>query len=61
MFPLRQNPVASTEHECRDLHLPAVSHTENAEEEARCVVRGLPKLYSECSNHHDDSSGATEP
>ena len=38
MSPLRQNPVTSTEHECRDHHLPAVSHTENAEEEGRCVV-----------------------
>ena len=46
MFPLLQNPVASTEHECRDLHLPAVSLTENAEEAGRCVVLGLPKLYS---------------
>ena len=27
MFPLFQNPVASTGHECRDLHLPVVSHT----------------------------------
>ena len=33
MIPLRQNPVASTEHECRNPHLPAVSHIENAEEE----------------------------
>ena len=55
-----QNPVASTEHECRDSHLPAVSHTEKAEEEGTCVVLGLPKLFSVYSNHHDDSSGATE-
>ena len=55
-----QNPVASTEHECRDPHLPVVSHTENAEEEGRGVVLGLPKLYSVYSNHHDDSSGGTE-
>ena len=60
MFPLLQNPVASTEHEFRDLHLPVVSHTENAEEKGTGVVLGLPKLYSEYSNHHDDSSGATE-
>ena len=33
MFPSLQNTVTSTEHECRDPHLPAVSHTENAEEE----------------------------
>ena len=60
MFPLHQNPVASTEHECRSLHLPAVSHIQNAEEEGRCVVFGLPKLYNVYSNHHDDSSAATE-
>ena len=60
MFPLRQNPVASTEHECRDPHLPVVSHTENAEEEGKGVVLGLPRLYSVYSNHHDDFSGATE-
>ena len=28
-----------------------MSHTENAEEEGRCVVLGLPKLYSVYSNH----------
>ena len=60
MFPLRQNPVAWTEHECQDPHLPAVSHTENVEEEGRGVVLGLPKLCSVYSNHHDDSSGVTE-
>ena len=54
-------PVASTEHECRDPHLLAVSHTENAEEEGRCVVLGFPKSIQRVhSNHHDDSSGATE-
>ena len=37
-FPLPQNTVTSTEHECRDPHLPAEPHTENAEEEGRCVV-----------------------
>ena len=47
MFPLLQNPVASTEHECREPHLPVVSHTESAEEDGRGVVLGLPKLYSE--------------
>ena len=56
MFPLLQNPVASTEHEC-DHHLPAVSHTENAEEEGKGVVLGLPKLHSVYSNHRDDSFG----
>ena len=60
MFPLLQKTVTSTEHECRDLHLPAVSHTENAEEEGGCVVLGLPELSNVHSNHHDDSSGATE-
>ena len=55
MIPLFQNPVASTEHECRDLHLSVVSHTENAEEEGRSVVLGLPKFLSVYSNHHDDS------
>ena len=60
MFPLFQNPVALTEHECRDPHLPVVSHTENAEEEGRGVVLRLPKLYSVYSNHHDDSYVGTE-
>ena len=60
MFPLFQNPVASTEHECRDHRLPAVPHTENAEEEGRSVVLVLPKLYSAYSSHHDDSSDGTE-
>ena len=46
MFPLFQNPVALTEHECRDPHLPVVSHTENAEEEGRGVVLRLPKFFS---------------
>ena len=32
MFPLLQNLVPSTEHEYRDLHLPDMPHTENAEE-----------------------------
>ena len=51
MFPLFQNPLASTEHECRDHPLPAVLHTEDAEEEGRSVVLGLH------SNHHDSSNG----
>ena len=38
MFPLPPNPVASTEHGCRDSHLPAVPHTEDAEEKGRRVV-----------------------
>ena len=60
MFPLFQNPVASTEHECRDTHLPVVLRTENAEEERRSVVFGLPKFFSVYTNHHDDFSGGTE-
>ena len=32
MFPLPPNPVVSTEHGCRDYHLPAVPRTEDAEE-----------------------------
>ena len=60
MFPLRQNPVASTEHECRDPHSPGVSHTENAEEEGEMCGFGVAKKYSVYRNHHDDSSGATE-
>ena len=59
-FPLFQNPVASAEHECWDPHLPVVLHTENAKEEGRSVVLGLPKLYSVYSNHHDDSFDDTE-
>ena len=57
---LFQNPVAQAEHGRRDPPLSVMSHTEDAEEEGRCVVLGLPKLYSVYSNHHDDSSGATE-
>ena len=60
MFPPPLNPVASTEHECRDPHLPAVPHTENAEEEGGRVVLGLPELSHVHSTHHDDSSCATE-
>ena len=44
MFPLLQNPVASTENECRDPRLPVVSHTENAEEAGKGVVLELPKI-----------------
>ena len=44
MFPLLQNTVTSTEHACRDHHLPAVSHTENAKEEGRCVVLGVANI-----------------
>ena len=54
MFPLPLNPVASTGHLCRDPHLPAVSHTENAEEEGGRVVFGLPELSHVYSTHHDD-------
>ena len=44
MFPLLQNPVTSTEHECRDPHLPVVSHTVNAEEEGRGEGFGVAKI-----------------
>ena len=37
MFLLPLNVVASTEQECRDPHLPAVPHTEDAEENGRRV------------------------
>ena len=60
MFPPPLNPVASTEHEFRDPHLPDVPHTENAEEERGRVVLGLPELSHVYSTHHDDSSCATE-
>ena len=52
MFPPLLNPVASTEDECRDLHLPAVPHTENADEEGGCVVLGLLELSHVYSTHH---------
>ena len=35
MFSPPPNPVAPTEHGCRDSHLPAVPHTEDAEEKGR--------------------------
>ena len=60
LFPPPLNPVASTEHEWRDPHLPAVPHTEKAEEEGGRVVLGLPELANVYSSHHDDPSGATE-
>ena len=60
MFPLFQNPVASTEHECWDPHLPVVLHTENAKEEGRSVFLGLPKFFSVYSDHHDGSFDGTE-
>ena len=44
MFPPPPNPVASTEHGCRDSRLPAVPHTENAEEEGGRVVLGMSEL-----------------
>ena len=45
MFPLFQNPVASTEHECWDPHLPVVSHTENAEEKGGKRGFGVAKIF----------------
>ena len=43
MFPLRQNPVVSTKHECRNPHLPAVSHIENAHLLVRSRTNGTGK------------------
>ena len=60
MFPLPPNPVASIEHGCRDSHLPAVPHTEGAEEKGRRVVLVVPELSDMYSSHHDNPSGATE-
>ena len=60
VFSVPQNTTTSTGHGFRDSHLPAVPHTENAEEEGRRVVLVLPKPYSVYSTHHDDSSCATE-
>ena len=39
-FPQAPNPVASTEHGCRDSNLPAVSHIEDAKEKGRRMVLG---------------------
>ena len=60
MFPPPPNPVASTEHGCRDSRLPAVPHTEDAEEKGRRVVLGMSELSNVSSSHHHDPSGATE-
>ena len=58
MFLPPPNPVASTEHGCRDSRLTAVSHTEDAEEKGRRV--GMSELSNVYSSHHHDPSGATE-
>ena len=55
MFPPLVNPVAPTEHECRDHLLPAVSHTEDAEEKGRSVVLVVPELSNAYSTHHGDT------
>ena len=60
MFPPPANPVASTEHGCRHSHLPAVPHTEDAEEKGRRVILGTSELFHVHSSHHDDPSSATE-
>ena len=49
MFPPLLNLVTSTEHECRDPHLPAVPHTEDAEEKGRRVVVGRWQNYPTCT------------
>ena len=60
MFPPPPNPVASTEHGCRDSHLPAVPHTEGAEEKGRRVVLGMSELSHVYSSHHHEPSDTTE-
>ena len=60
MFLLPLDLVASTEQECRDSHLPAVPHTEHAEEKRRRVVLGVPELSKVYSTYHDEPSGDTE-
>ena len=54
------NPFASTEHGNRDSHLPAVPHTEDAEEKGRRVVLGVSELSNVYSSHFDEPSRATE-
>ena len=49
MFPLPPNPVASTEHGCRDSHLPAVPHTEDAEEKRETRGFGGGQNYPTCT------------
>ena len=44
MFPPPPNPVASTEHVCRDSHLPAVPHTE-------VPKREVDVSFGECQNY----------
>ena len=56
MFPPPPNPVISTEHGCRDSRLPAVPHTEDAEEKERRVVLGMSELSNVYSSHHHDTS-----
>ena len=60
MFPPLPNPVISTEHGCRDSRLPAVPHTEDAEEKGRRVVLEMSELSNVYSSHHHDPSGTTE-
>ena len=60
MFPPHPNPVASTEHGCRDSRLPAVPHTEDAEEKGRRVVLEMSELSNVYSSHHHDPSSTTE-
>ena len=60
MFPPPLNPVVSTEHGCRDSRVPAVPHTEDAEEKGRRVVLGMSELSSVYSSHHHDPSSTTE-
>ena len=57
MFPPPPNPVASTEHGCRDSPFPAVPHTEDAEEKGRRVVLVMSELSNVYSSHHHDPPG----
>ena len=60
MFPPPPNPIVSTEHGCRDSRLPAVPHSEDAEEKGRRVVLGMSEVSNVHSSHHHDPSGTTE-
>ena len=57
MFPLLQNTVTSSEHGGRDSRLPAVPHTEDAEEKERRVVLEMSELSNVYISHHHDPSG----
>ena len=60
MFPPPPNPVVSTEHGRRDSRLPAVPHTEDAEEKGRRVVLGMSELSNQRVQLPPRPSGTTE-